>query len=494
MRGAVSSAGGGQSPAVILANAHWVRVLADGGVFPEGNTMTDYNNLLSAIESLIDIYDSPNLSDKLYATYDPHVFGVKVGAGSGSTAGMAVQKLYSLQGAASDVIQSTAANQPLLLRWNSTDGNYFFNAPNVASNNATTPSSVANNITGDIDIDARVKWSAGTMYMCDRRNGTNQFTFLVFQGGSLRFIFYNGVSAETISSTATISAGISYYRVKRIAATGVVTFYTSTDGTTWSQLGATVASTVGNLTSVAGQPIRIGSTGSGVGSAGCHLFSMRLYNGDRDAGGTLVNNFRASDYNVATAQTTLTSGTTGEVWTINQGAALSDYKATLVYRTVCQFDQTNDNLKSAAFTLNQPSTVYGSLRQLSWNSLRTLIDGDAINTMRLYQNVGTPALYMTSDNVNTLNTSGAAVGRWKLLTMKFNGASGSLQVNDGVATTGNVGTGNAGGVTIGSLGDSTLPSNMAFQSLVIAKQSDGATIATAMASLIRGTWGSNYAN
>ena len=107
-------------------------------------------------------------------------------------------------------------------------------------------------------------------------------------------------------------------------ASGSITeFFTSADGTTWTQLGGGVQT--GAVTSIhAGTHIlEIGASfANGTQPFGGTIFSAQVYDG---IDGTLVADFNpARDGTVGAA--TVTSSTTSEVWTMVAGASIVGYE------------------------------------------------------------------------------------------------------------------------------------------------------------------------
>lgn len=125
----------------------------------------------------------------------------------------------------------------------------------VASNNASTPDSAALDITGDIDIRVKVNLSdwtpAGTTYFVSKyTTGTPQrsYRFYLSTGGFLNFQWSSDGSAA-LAGGSTVVTGITDGSTKWVRVTldvnnGAVgrdlSFYTSDDGSTWTQLGTTV--------------------------------------------------------------------------------------------------------------------------------------------------------------------------------------------------------------------------------------------------------------
>ena len=143
-------------------------------------------------------------------------------------------------------------------------------------NNASAPDSAALSITGDIDIKVKVTlpdWTPSVdTFLVTKDSGMatgTSYRFFVETIGTLRF--QNSVSGNTAFVTATSSApvGFSDNETKWVRATldvddgsgnRVYKFYTSDDGTTWTQLGTTL--TDAGTTSIfdSTQPTRFGNS------------------------------------------------------------------------------------------------------------------------------------------------------------------------------------------------------------------------------------------
>lgn len=151
-------------------------------------------------------------------------------------------------------ISGADSNDPLFLEYVSADGKYLY-LPGSANNYASVPDSVALSITGDIDI--RVKaaledWTPGGLQcILGKATGAGNRSFLLWldsaQAGKLTFTWYEAGDtprAVTSSAAPTVADGSALWvRVTLDVNNGsgghTVTFYTSSDGTTWAQLGTT---------------------------------------------------------------------------------------------------------------------------------------------------------------------------------------------------------------------------------------------------------------
>ena len=179
-------------------------------------------------------------------------------------------------------------------RWLEHTGTNYLYLPGVTSNYASAPDSAALDITGDIDLRAKVAlddWTpAATANLISKNQaGAPTYYLNVQTTGALRLMISLNGTAETIATSTvvnTIPDGTTkWVRATRVASTGVVQFFTSDDGSTWTQLGADVSTTSGNIAATTAF-LEIGTTGFG-GGAGFRgkFFRAQVLNG---IGGTTV--------------------------------------------------------------------------------------------------------------------------------------------------------------------------------------------------------------
>lgn len=219
--------------------------------------------------------------------------------------------------------------------------------PGTASSYFSTPDSAANRITSDIDIRAKIApdtWTPSGYYNIISKwvGATYDYTFQFNNtGGTLLLAGNNGAFAAVSTAATGFSAGVDrWVRVTRVASSGIVTFYTSTDGVSWTQLGASVAGASGNI-STNTVSVGVGGNSSGPAPFSGKVYQVQIYNG---IDGTLAVNFNANDY---TSGTTWTASTTGETWTRNGNATIQ--WPWVFDGTIVEAAATNSCLRSAEF-------------------------------------------------------------------------------------------------------------------------------------------------
>jgi hypothetical protein len=341
------------------ALAVYNRIIADGGV----SNLTRLNFFVKGLKAIYgDLANVP-------VCYDAHWIGYKLGSGTGATAGQAAAKLYSLT-VAGDAVQSTAASQPLLLSHN---GDNYWWGSGVSGNYVSTPNAAANQITGDIEIIANFKLDSlsADSAIIAKDNISSRLYNLIYigSGADSGKIYFGrniggtfGYSISSVISGFTTST-IYWLKVNRSASTGDVKFFTSTDGITYTQLGATITSTAGVMTTGTVK-VNVGA----LSNDNSNIIQGKIYRAtiSNSIGGAPVVDFNPAQYNAATSQTAWTSST-GEVWTINTGTATSGYKGVLVDRTIVQGDGVDDVI-SVAISGNAIRTQYLAHKSLGANT------------------------------------------------------------------------------------------------------------------------------
>lgn len=359
----------------------------------------------------------------------------------------------------------------------------------VAGNYVSAPNIAAYNIT-DLDVRvnlALISWTAGAVSSNPlaryQASGQRVFWLTVLTDGRITlFVSLDGTAVLTGTSTALVpfaafQAG--WIRATRVAATGVFTFYTSTDGITWSQLGTTVTLATGapfNGTSV----VEVGSANTGASPTYGNIYRAQIYNG---INGTLVfdanfslaaklaTSFTESSSNAATV-TINTSGATGARISgardlVQMTAANQPILTIAAAGNYLTFDGSNDYLKAAAFSMSQPATIYGVLSAVSWTSGDAILDGDAALSAALVQISASPTFNLTVTASACLN-SGLAVGTTSVVTAIPNAASSLTRVNRLAASSGDTGAAKVlNGFTLGSRGSGSSNANITAQEVLV---------------------------
>lgn len=185
-------------------------------------------------------------------------------------------------------------------------------APYIQLAGATTiatPDSTSNSITGDIDIRIKVAlndWTPASAVELVRKPATaSDYRFRVEPSGVLQLYLASGNTASSVA-TGFADGAKRWVRVTRVQSTGVVTFYTSTNGTSWTQLGTSNALLAGTALADTAGALNVAAGASG-----------KLYYFEVRAGvdGTIRNKF---DANLSTT-TGYTDSTNSAVWTISGG-------------------------------------------------------------------------------------------------------------------------------------------------------------------------------
>lgn len=469
------------------AVAHYDRVIADGGTIPAG--LIGCNAWFVAVKGAYGVSD---ITTAISSGLDPHYLGYKLGAGSGATLASAAQKCYNAIGAIGDVIQTTAASQPLILPHTGT--NYVW-LPGVSGNYFSTPNAVANIITGNLELTAyNINWTgaASIRYLISK---TDTYSLSITNSDLLTLEYRTGGSTLSAASTSTISTSFSgSIKVFRNSTTGDITFYTSTDNINFTQLGAVVSGTSGVISNLTNS-VFVGSYNSTLatwqGSIGRVTIATSL-------GGIPVVDFNPVNYNRSVSQTTWTS-TTGEVYTVNTPATNNALKLAVVDRSYLMGNGTSMGMRAASFNINSSAfTQYSGFRKfVNSNGAQVFTElgfisgtqgighviGDGLNQENIYLrgNVGIWQTNFTSTNLGlklstgVYNTANANECLPYLINNVAQTASGTPATNN------NSGTLNSTDFNILARSNATSAwANVMFACDIIAKQEDSGATQTAV--------------
>jgi hypothetical protein len=129
-----------------------------------------------------------------------------------------------------------------------------YNSPGVASNYISTPDTVANSIVGDIDVRVKLNNPSGAPFLpglISKWASSSQRSWMLRLGNAnnrLEFIWTTDGATQKgggVSTTA-VPVGVSWVRATLVVATGVISYYSSLDGVTWTPNG-TVTDTAGAI-------------------------------------------------------------------------------------------------------------------------------------------------------------------------------------------------------------------------------------------------------
>lgn len=167
----------------------------------------------------------------------------------------------------------------------------------AAANYATTSTTVPGwNVTGSIDLVVKVAladWTpaANNALIARYGGGVNDlWRFSVATGGGFQ-LNING-TAYTSTVTNTLTDGQTYYvRARFIAGSpdSTIRFYTSSDGSSWTQLGTDrTATAVTALNTSTASPITVSDLGANIQPTNGTVYRAQFWSGDSTSGGTLL--------------------------------------------------------------------------------------------------------------------------------------------------------------------------------------------------------------
>jgi hypothetical protein len=128
-------------------------------------------------------------------------------------------------------------------------------------------------------------------------------------------------------------------------------------------------------------------------------------------------------------------------------------------RPAILFDGADDFLKCSGFTLVQPYSIYMVARQVSWASGLYLSDGDSNASGAIVQTGVSPIIGIAAPTP-TVTGNQLVLSSGGIITAIFNGASGTLQIDNMTTISGNPGANALNGLTLGSRADGTKNSNV----------------------------------
>lgn len=146
--------------------------------------------------------------------------------------------------------------------------------------------------------------------------------------------------------------------------------------------------------------------------------------------------------------------------------AANDYD-TNGFEYYAQFDGVDDYLKSLSFTLNQPTSIYSCLKQNSWTTEDIIYCGNTDSRLILYQNGKSPLIRMYSSGINLNPNNNLATGQFGNIYTLFDTTNSKHKINNTPYITGNIGTSNSDGFTLGAKSNETFASNISVKEIII---------------------------
>jgi len=135
------------------------------------------------------------------------------------------------------------------------------------------------------------------------------------------------------------------------------------------------------------------------------------------------------------------------------------------------FNGTDEELSSGAKTLNQPEFIYMVFKQVTWALNDYVFDGRTTISGALTQDATSGEIKAAAGSFSAAN-SNLPINTYGIVRVLFNGALSKLVVNDTTPITGDFGSANMSGFTLGRRGQSTRFSNIEVKEIIIRKTAD----------------------
>lgn len=407
---------------------------------------------VSYMPTLMGTWEPRNLVTKagIVASYDPGNIGANVSNPAGWAAGNSVSALSNrVTLGTADLLQGTAANQPLLSRADN-KGNILLQSE--AFNTTWTLS--GNNAFGATDTGAAGAGSfANTARTIDPLGGNTADYVQESSGGTLHILVSGALNlplTEYIFSVFLKGDGQTNVMLHSYGA-GKGKGFNLSNGTALNVSGEAAPTSYGIVTDVGwngfylcwiqytlpvvAESVRVYSV---TNSAGTYTYS---YAGDNTKG------FFAWGASLTPSTWTPVTGPTAALGYIPT-TTVPIYSG-LGGRQVAYFDGSAYRLATAAFTLNQPTSIYGLFNHFSWTLSDAVFDGNGLASGKFYESSATPKL---RGNAGTDMTEFVPppLGTWQVDNVVFDGASSRISTNSGAFVVSDANTSNMGGFTLGS--------------------------------------------
>ena len=188
-------------------------------------------------------------------------------------------------------------------------GRYGYLAlPGGSGNYASAPDASALRVTGDIDLRVKVAladWTPGAFCSLLSKYtsgaGTRGYYFWVNTNGTLNFAASSTGASVDLAIGSSVANGITdgttrWVRTTRDATSGTVKFYTSADGSSWTQLGTDRTTTASTGIYAATAAVNVGAYGGGTTAlATGHFYNAQIRSNILDDGSGIVFNADFTD-------------------------------------------------------------------------------------------------------------------------------------------------------------------------------------------------------
>lgn len=377
------------NPIPALVAAYQARVAADSGSIDE--TTNNLTTLLTQLNGAV-----PNFTNSCKLFTAPHL-GSKQAAGTGGTAGnRAANKIYNIMGASGDLVQATAASQPLLLR--NTGVNYAF-LPGVNGNFFSTPSNTGNSLTGNfgIQFNGTVLNNNGAVGAKTATAGSN-FQFALFRASATTWTLAISANGTTLNQYTSAAFSQAFVRVSRNSITGEIKFFESTDGISWAQVGTTITGITGNLFNSTAD-FKVGAIASNQNVANAFLNNVQLFKDDTFTTPTQI--FNPQLYNRSVSQTTIPSST-GETYTINIDTNTTGLKSMICDKGLIVGNGSSYAMQAPSFAFNNEKITHYAVYRKFNNTILSVHSA-------IGNNAGGANGYYLANNEGSNNTVGVGV-------------------------------------------------------------------------------------
>ncbi len=273
---------------------------------------------------------------------------------SGGTPATFLQGIQTLNNLASgnnargNAAQATLANQPTALPLVNNEGYLYLSG--VTSNFASIPDQASLDITTDIDIRAKIVYNSGVGVILISKYAAglvSNYQFNVNSDGTLQIGWVQGTVYTYHNSTAPVSASSGsdiWVRATLDLATGsgrAATFYTSSDGVSWTQLGSVLTNATNAILAGNTASLYIGQNGAGAGYGAIGVKRIIIYASLNESDKRLDIDFASKS--IAHNATSFACST-GQTVTINQSG---QNPATIIKYPVFRFDGVSDSLEAS---------------------------------------------------------------------------------------------------------------------------------------------------